>query len=291
MSTYNETVNELEKSINSILNQTYKNIEFIIISDNPQNYKNIDYLDSLTDVRIRIIKNKTNIGLVASLNEALNLATGEYVARMDADDISYLNRLVTQIVYIKSRDLDVVGGNVEFIDESDEIISQQHFPSEHSKINYFLKWGNCVPHPTWLVKKNVYLSLNGYRNIPRCEDYDFICRAIQNGFKIGNVREYVLKYRIRENSVSNSKKGEQYLVRDYIARNRGKNPSEKEVEDYIKSDSFKKELELYEEFQCQKQRLRDKKDIYDFIRLIINKYTYCLALEKIGLKFRNIVSN
>lgn len=288
MSTYNESVEELKKSINSVLNQTYRKIEFIIVIDNPDNYEILNYLNTLNDERIMIIKNKKNIGLVASLNKALSQTKGEFIARMDADDISYLNRLSIQLSHIKKNNLDLIGGNIEYIDENDNLITRQHFPLEHSKINYFLKWGNCVPHPTWLVKRNVFQVLEGYRDIPRCEDYDFINRAIYNGFRIGNVKEYVLKYRIRGNSISNSNKGEQYIVRNYISKNRNKYISEKEIDNYIKSDWFKKEVNLYKDFQEKKQKIKRTKDIYLLLSLVKNKYAYYLAIEKIGLKLRNI---
>lgn len=288
MSTYNESINELQQSIYSILNQTYSNLELIIVVDNPTNAPIITYLNSLTDSRIKIIKNNTNLGLVASLNKALKSASGNYVARMDADDISLPDRLLTQILHMKNESLDIVGGNLEFIDENGQTISYQNFPRKQWKINFFLRWGNCVPHPTWLIKKDVYISLNGYRNIPRCEDYDFICRALQNKFKIGNVNKYVLKYRIRKSSISNSNKGAQYLVRQYIANNRRNHLSEENIKNYISSDRFKKNLKKYDDFQLKKSLLHKKPDFSIIIKLLGNKYTYCLALEKIGLKIRNI---
>ena len=92
MSVYNETNIDLLLSINSILNQTYENLEFIIVDDNPDNKRIKEVLDQQTDPRIKIIYNKANMGLVFSLNEALKHVNGEFVARMDADDISLQNR-------------------------------------------------------------------------------------------------------------------------------------------------------------------------------------------------------
>lgn len=94
------------------------------------------------------------------------------------------------------------------------------FPCRQYLIKRFLKWGNCIPHPTWLVRKEVYTKLNGYRDVPRCEDYDFVCRSVQNHFKLGNVNDFILKYRIRSDSVSNSNKVEQYILRRFISENR-----------------------------------------------------------------------
>lgn len=95
MSIYNENIDEIKASIDSILNQTYENIEFIIILDNPTR---LDINVLLTeyqknDTRIKVIYNQKNEGLALSLNKGLEIATGEYIARMDSDDISLQDRL------------------------------------------------------------------------------------------------------------------------------------------------------------------------------------------------------
>ena len=98
----------LLKSIDSIINQTYQNIEFIIVSDNPEN-KNIKMaVQAANDQRIKFIENKENIGLVQSLNRAISKATGKFIARMDADDISRKNRLKDELQYMQQNNLDIV---------------------------------------------------------------------------------------------------------------------------------------------------------------------------------------
>ncbi len=102
MSTYNETVEELKKAIDSILTQTFKNFEFIIILDNPQNYEHKKVINEYLskDKRIIFLINESNIGLAASLNEGIENAKGDYIARMDADDISMPNRLEKEYNYL-----------------------------------------------------------------------------------------------------------------------------------------------------------------------------------------------
>ena len=99
MSTYNETTKELDESINSILQQTYSNFEFLIINDNPNNYELEKTLKSYKDSRIKIIHNEENLGLVKSLNNGLKYCNGQYVARMDADDISCPSRIQDEKQY------------------------------------------------------------------------------------------------------------------------------------------------------------------------------------------------
>lgn len=289
MSTYNESIIEIQESVNSILNQSYSNIEFIIIIDNPNNKELINCLQSFNDQRIRIIKNKENIGLVKSLNKAIEFSKGNFIARMDADDISELDRLECQKKYLDKENLDLVGGNLNIINENGISISELHFPSYQFLLKKFLKWGNCIPHPTWLVRKEVYISLNGYRNVPRCEDYDFVCRTLQQKFKIGNVGKVVLKYRIRSDSISNSNKSAQYILRRFISKNRKEYISEKKIISYLNSDHFKEEVAEYEGFQILKEEIKEHPSFKKIIELCLNRNTYFLGWEKISLKIRNLL--
>ena len=119
MSTYNETAGELHGSINSILKQSYQDMEFIIINDNPERDDLKEILKSYenSDARISVIENKKNIGLAASLNAGIKKAKGEYIARMDADDISLPHRLEKELDFLKKNDLDLVSCFVIRMDE------------------------------------------------------------------------------------------------------------------------------------------------------------------------------
>ena len=166
MSVYNEKKEWLQLSIESILNQTYTNFEFIIILDNPKNetLKKLILKFQEKDKRIKFYINDSNIGLTRSLNKALTYAKGEYIARMDADDISISTRLEKQLNYIKQTDIDILGTNViKFDDKNNEEFSNFFLKDIDIKQNIFKK--NMIAHPTWLVKKEVYKCLNGYREI------------------------------------------------------------------------------------------------------------------------------
>lgn len=101
MSVYNEPIDYIEKSVNSILRQTYRNFEFIIVVDNPSNDFLCEYLKRIEvehdNVHIEI--NDKNMGLVKSLNKGLSFCNGRYIARMDADDISDKNRIEEQVFF------------------------------------------------------------------------------------------------------------------------------------------------------------------------------------------------
>ena len=270
MSTYKEEETLLRESIESILNQTFKDFEFIIILDYPDNnlHKKIIEEYSKIDNRIRFFVNEKNLGLTGSLNRGLSLAKGEYIARMDADDISLPYRLERQLEYIKKNQYDLIGGITQMIyEDGNSIYSIQKVPTDFNKIKKALRYGQCIAHPTWLGRKEVFDYLNGYRNIPLCEDFDFTLRVVLNGFKISNLNETVLKYRMTKNSISRNNLYDQYLYMKYITNeySNGNIASVENAKEYVKNHLNKKNAEKYLEanviFNRMLQEMTDKKII------------------------------
>ena len=219
MSTYKEDERLLRESIESILNQTYRDFEYIIILDYPDNdvHKSVIEEYALKDDRIHFYINEKNMGLTDSLNRGLSLCHGEYIARMDADDISLPDRLERQMKYLEKNHYDLIGGITEMINENGSLLYNiKSVPTDPKQINKALRYSQCIAHPTWLGRKEVFEKNAGYRHMPLCEDYDFTLRAVLNGFKISNLNEPVLKYRMTSNSVSRSNLFEQYLYMSYI---------------------------------------------------------------------------
>lgn len=219
MSTYKEDERLLRESIESILNQTYKDFEYIIILDYPDNdvHKRVIEEYAIKDDRIHFYINEKNMGLTDSLNRGLSLCHGEYIARMDADDISLPDRLERQMEYLEKNHYDLIGGITEMINENGSLLySIKSVPTDPKKINKALRYSQCIAHPTWLGRKEVFEKNAGYRHMPLCEDYDFTLRAVLNGFVISNLNEAVLKYRMTSNSISRSNLFEQYLYMSYI---------------------------------------------------------------------------
>ena len=290
MSVYNENEEELKESIESILGQTYKKFEFIIIIDNPVEKWRIDYIKKYKDERIKLIVNDENIGLPKSLNKGLEYATGEYIARMDADDISMPMRFEKQIEFLKKKGYDLCGSNIaDFANE--KILKKKFYPENVEDIRKMLFIKNCVPHSTFFGKKEVFLKLNGYTNIFSCEDYDFLLRAVNNNIKIGNVQEILLKYRIRPQGICISNSGKQELISIYIRKFYRKNKdlivSEEMIENFIDSKEFKKKIKNYNFYSEIKNRCKymNKKQIKYYIYMIfllLNfKYSTRLMFSKL----------
>jgi len=222
MSVYNEKEKWLMEAIESILKQSYINLEFIIILDNPDNNKLNDIIRFYCkkDIRIRYFKNEKNIGLVKSLNKALSYAQGEFIARMDADDISMPDRFEKQMGYFnKHPDVDFMGGRCINIDEEgNELYRDESIPKEMRLIKTCLLNVDFINHPTWFFKKKCADKNKGYREITCAEDYDFLLRLITNGFKLANSNEFLVRYRIRSSGISKSNSLQQLLYSKHVVK-------------------------------------------------------------------------
>lgn len=252
MSTYKENESQLRQSIESILNQTYQDFEYIIILDNSENemHRRVISEYAKQDVRIRFFVNENNHGRTLALNRGLALAKGKYIAIMDADDISLPHRFEIELSYIEKSGYDLIGGITEIIDENgNDVYGIKKIPSDYEKIKKCLQYGQVIAHPTWLGKKSVFIGVQGYRDIPLCEDYDFTLRAVLKGYRISNVNEPVLKYRMTSASVSRSNLYEQYLYLCFItdAYKQGKVANIADAMEYVQSHNNENVAKKYSE--------------------------------------------
>lgn len=150
MSVYSEPIEWMRLSVDSILNQSYKDFEFIIINDKPDRKENRELLDVYKhkDNRIVLINNKVNLGLTKSLNIGLLAAKGEYIARMDADDISLPDRLKQQVDFLDTHpEVSIVGCSAYKIDEEGNVIDKLIKPTN----NLTLKSQLIIVSPFTLV--------------------------------------------------------------------------------------------------------------------------------------------
>lgn len=290
MATYKEDINLLKEAIESIINQTYSNFEYIIILDNPNNQEHIkcinDYMKQ--DKRIRFYINEKNMGLTNTLNRGLSLAKGKYICRMDADDVSLENRFEIQKVYLEKNGYDLIGGISQMIDEfGNPIYSIKKVPTDMNKIKKALRYNQIISHPTWFGKKEVFDRMDGYRNMPLCEDYDFTLRAVLAGYKISNINKTVLKYRMTSSSVSRSNLFEQYLFARYITKIYSNNniASIDEAKEYVQRKNNEKKSKRYLKanvrFNDALRDIEEKKYIKFFKDGILLTFTSLSYLDKI----------
>lgn len=192
----------LKEAAESILAQTYKDFEFIIIDDASSD-DSLVYLKGLKDKRIKVIKNKKNLGLAASLNIGLKAAKGEYIARMDADDISLPQRFEKQINFFKAhKDYILVGAQVMWMDKNNKLISGFDVPLKDEDIRKKLIIRNQFHHAAVMFRKNDIEKIGSYRNnLDGIEDYDLWFRVIKKG-KVANLPERLVKRRIHQKALT-----------------------------------------------------------------------------------------
>ncbi|APQ75723.1 glycosyl transferase family 2 [Clostridium botulinum] len=214
----------LRESIESILNQTYKNFEFIIINDGSTDYS-LKIINEYykKDCRIKIIS-RENKGLVYSLNEGISIAKGEYIARMDGDDVCNLDRLEKQIKYMKfNPNVDILGSYVEIM--ADKEVSYRtiniayegfNVPINKNNIKNYLFLHCTICHPSSMMKKVFLEEINFYSNrYKTSEDYDLWMRALKRGYNIDNIKEPLLKYRLHKESKSQVESKSNVVLIDY----------------------------------------------------------------------------
>lgn len=219
MPAYREKTEQISQAIESILSQTIREFEYIIILDDPDNKEMTKLLQSYAekDSRISLYVNEKNSGCPYSKDRGIRLANTEYVAVMDADDIAHTERLEKQLQKIEDEKLDLVAGYVTVIDdEGKRLYDMVNLPLNHEQIAKKLQINNCVPHPTWFMKRSMYLELNGYVDLCGCEDYDFLIRAVNAGYRIGILDNIVLDYRLSTQSVSRNNLYKQYLMMQFL---------------------------------------------------------------------------
>ncbi len=190
----------LRESIESIVNQTFTNIEFIIIDDGSRDnsLKIIEEYQS-KDSRIKIINNKKNIGLPASLNKGLKIAKGKYIARQDADDVSHSDRLEKQYEFLEKReDVHLVGTNCKKVDINGSVIYEDtKFSNISDYANVLLRPRAIFPHGTAFMRKEIVRALGGYNeNFYYSQDGELWLRFIKNNYKIVVLPEISYSYRI-----------------------------------------------------------------------------------------------
>lgn len=190
----------LKKAIDSILNQTFKDFEFIIINDaSTDNSKKI--ILSYKDQRIRYFENDENLGVAGTLNRGLKLAKAELIVRMDADDISFPNRLNLQYDEMeKDKEIAVLASNYDVVGESGKFLYTEKNAKSPEEIYYILQFIDCLGHPAIMFKKHIVLDIfNGYDKNHESEDYDLWLR-ISSKYKISKINTSLLKLRISKNS-------------------------------------------------------------------------------------------
>lgn len=208
MSCYNSGV-YLKESIESILNQTFTDFEFIIWNDGSTDLTE-EIVMSYNDSRIRYFYHE-NTGLGQALNLACREARGEYIARMDADDIALNNRLEVEVDFLeRNKEYILVSSAVNYIDEYGNRIGRTFPYTWDVIIRGIIYKSSLIVHPAVMYRKDAYFSTGGYLNIGGAEDI-ILWGRMKNKGKFSNIKMPLLNYRILSTSLSHFTIGSSYL--------------------------------------------------------------------------------
>ncbi|TNJ40966.1 glycosyltransferase [Phaeobacter sp. B1627] len=220
MPVYNVGIH-LHAAAKSILTQTFTDFEFIVVDDGSED-GSPELIERMADPRIHLIR-APHGGLVAALNLGMSHAKGEYLARMDADDIAHPERLALQVTHLDERpDIGLVCSNVTIIDGEGNVTGKQVEPNctAEALVEGLLYQRRMKPiiHPSVMMRREVFETLGGYRDFKSAEDRDFWLRA-SDSYRFSRLNQALLSYRIHATGISREKGAEQAVSSAMAALN------------------------------------------------------------------------
>lgn len=284
----------LRDAIESILNQTLRDFEFLIIDDRSTD-DSVQIIKSYKDCRINIVHNDSNLTLARTLNKGLVLARGEYIARMDCDDISHPKRLEKQIQYLdKNPDIGICGTWTKVLDHIQWI---RRFPQEHAMIKCNLLFDCPMCHPTVVMRKSLIERHNLYyaEEFNNAEDYELWVRAA-NSILFSNIGEVLLHYRQHPQQICKKNSCNQdnlsRNIRKIQIENLGIDPTIEEVEIHERVRGFdfdytREFIEKVDIWLCKIRNANAQKNIYsepELSKVLFQKwYKLCYrAIKRLG---------
>ena len=196
----------IEKSIRSILNQTYSNIE-LLLCDDCSTDNTLKVIENISDKRIKLYQNQTNLGLTKSLNKLIQSANGNYIARQDSDDYSYPKRIEKQFEFLKKYELDACNTRAKIANTNKSIPNiSSYFPPR-----LIMKFKNPFLHGTLFIKKEVLYAVGLYNeNYKYAQDYKLYKDLFANNYKIKMLREVLYTLNTEDNISTNFKKEQEF---------------------------------------------------------------------------------
>lgn len=208
MSTYNTKEEYLKQSIDSILNQTFSDFEFLIVIDGECDDERV--IREYNDKRIKIIKNKENMGLPGALNKAIERSHGEFIARMDSDDIASRDRFETQVKYFEDNpDIDICSMYTKMFGSQNKKLVTPLTKAIYVKCQLF--FCTTITHPSVMIRRRFLIdnNLRYDEHYRYSQDFDFWSRCSDYG-NIEVITKFGLNYRVHANQVSTAKKDMQF---------------------------------------------------------------------------------
>ena len=209
----------LREAIQSILDQNYQDFELLIFNDGSTDNSSVT-INSFADKRITGYHYEKNIGYVSRLNYGISIAKGEYIARMDADDVSLPSRLKTQVEFMDAfSEVGICGTSIEIIDELGLSLGNGQRYIEDEMLRIKLLADACFAHPTVIIRKSILVTNNLWynENFAPAEDYK-LWFDVSLKSDLANLPEVLLKYRIHSQQITRRKREIQKKATDAIRK-------------------------------------------------------------------------
>ena len=300
MSVHNEKEEHLRLAVESICKQTYDNIELILIDDaSDEECKAVIYSLISKWRQIKLLQNTTNIGLTASLNRALRVASGDYIARMDADDYSTPDRITKQVEFLDRRnEVDICGtGVISF--GATQIFMSPHSGLDPKQAQCRLFYSSTLCHPSVMMRKSFLDKHNIEYDeaVLKGQDYDMWERCSVYG-NLAVLKEVLLYYRIHNSQISFLNKDQQENSANIVRLRRlgrlGIKPTDREFKCHLalisgkSSEILPKEVNIWTQKLIKANKEKQLVDARTFEIDLDNRFfIFCLKMRKYSV-FANI---
>ena len=293
----------LAQAIDSIINQSFTDWELIIINDGSTDQSK-SIIESYNDPRIKHYENEANLKLIKTLNKGIGLCTGEYIARMDSDDISQPERLQIQVDFLDKHPSYVMcGTNARVVDNGGKKIGKIRNLKRNNFLQINLLFSNPFVHPSVVIRRKALENNHYDEYFKHIEDYELWCRVALEG-KIANICKDLILYRWHSSNVSVVHNDMQMLLKNEVVKQQLQEldiiPTEKEL--YCHRITFrlyvwgKKQNVSVEDFDDVDKwfskliRINRRKERYsqpDFIAYLWSRWiVLCISQKKYGKMFK-----
>jgi len=206
----NDNAEYFDLALESMFSQTVPTDDFVLVCDGPLKNEHNEIINKYRNIYgdiFNVVRLEENKGLWNALNVGIGKCKNQLIARMDSDDIAFVNRCEKQLkVFHENKNLMYLGSYVkEFLENVDNVVSERRVPLEQNEIIDFARRRNPFNHPSVMYKKDVILGVGGYKKMRRCEDYDMAVRVLMSGAECKNIDESLLYYRLTDDSFDRRK--------------------------------------------------------------------------------------
>jgi glycosyltransferase involved in cell wall biosynthesis len=207
--------NFITDAVDSVLSQTHSLFECVVINDGSNDGTAEKLMQYKNNRRVRLIE-RENKGLVRTLNEAIEVSEGNYIMRMDADDLCLPTRMARQLAFLKTNRVDIIGSAIKTF--GGVYRHTRRYFSDNETIKFQLVFASCFAHPSLFCRREVLLQNHYDSRYEKIEDYELWTRLAMQGYKMGNCPDVLLHYRVHKGQVTSASRNYQDNERIKIAK-------------------------------------------------------------------------